>query len=137
MPDALVITLRWIHIASMTTLLGGMIFWRLALYPASRRMAQAEGDALLDRASAAFRPLIFASIGGLLFSGIINYGLTPGHTKFYHMLIGIKFLFVLHVFAVAILIAKPHNPRRTRMATGAMITGLIILAISAWLRRIF
>jgi hypothetical protein len=53
------------------------------------------------------------------------------------MLLGIKFLFALHVFAVSILIVQPNNPRRTRMATGTMISGLIVLFLSAWLRRIF
>jgi hypothetical protein len=137
MPDALGIALRWIHIASMATLLGGMVFWALVLAPAARGLAGGENSALLDRAAAAFRPLIFFAMGGLLLSGIINYGTTPGHTPFYHMLIGIKFLFVGHVFAVAFLMAKPSNPRRTRLAIGAVISGLIIVAISAWLRRIF
>jgi hypothetical protein len=53
------------------------------------------------------------------------------------MLLGIKLLLVLHVFAVSILIVQPKNPRRVRMLTGTMISGLVILAISAWLRRIF
>ena len=34
------------------------------------------------------------------------------------MLLGIKLLLVLHVFAVAILIVQPKNPRRVRMMTG-------------------
>ena len=52
-------------------------------------------------------------------------------------LFGIKILLALHVFAVAFLITKPVNPRRSRMMTGTIISGLIILAISAYLRRIF
>ena len=31
MPDEIAIPLRWLHIASMTTLLGGIVFWRLVL----------------------------------------------------------------------------------------------------------
>lgn len=135
MPDALVITLRWIHIASMTTLLGGMIFWSLVLGRAASRMTQTEGALLLDRAAGAFRPLTYLAIGGLLFTGIPNY-LSKPHTSFYHMLIGMKFLLVGHVFAVAVLMGKAQNPRRTRMATGAMISGLVIVAISAWLRQL-
>jgi hypothetical protein len=61
----------------------------------------------------------------------------PGHTKLYHAVFGIKLLLALHVFAVSILIVQPNNPRRTRMATGTMISGLVILLISAWLRRNF
>ena len=131
------IAVRWVHIASMATLLGGMIFWRLVMAPASVGLPEGERSALLERAASAFRPLIFAAVTGLLASGIINYLGSPGHTPFYHMLLGIKLLLAMHVFAVAILIVKPGNKRRTRLATGTMISGLIILLISAWLRRIF
>jgi CDP-diglyceride synthetase len=120
----------------MATLVGGMIFWTLVLSPAAGRLPPGEGSALLDRAAAAFRPLLFFAMGGLLLSGIINYWANPVDSKLYQALIGIKFLFVAHVFAVAYLIGKPVNSRRTRLATGAMISCLIILAISACLRRI-
>lgn len=132
MPDSVAIVLRWIHIASMATLLGGIIFWRLVLVRAGEDRGPAE-----ERIARAFRPWVFLSVAGLLFSGSINYLATPGHTRFYHMLFGIKLLLAAHVIAVAILIVRPDNPRRTRMVTGVMISGLAILAISAWLRRIF
>jgi hypothetical protein len=93
--------------------------------------------AFTERAAAAFRPMVFASITGLVVSGFANYLGTPGHSKTYHMMLGIKLLLALHVFAVAILMVRPNNPRRTRMATGTMISALVILAISAWLRRNF
>ncbi len=134
MSDEIAIPLRWLHIASMTTLLGGIVFWRLVL---ARAGVDDTRGAFTERIAAAFRPLVFASIAGLVLSGSINYLAAPGHTKFYHMLFGIKFLLALHVFAVSILIVQPNNPRRTRMATGTMISGLIILFLSAWLRRIF
>ena len=74
---------------------------------------------------------------GLIVSGTYNLLTNPGHTPKYHMLLGIKLMLVLHVFAVALLITQPKNPRRARMMTGTLISGLIILAISAYLRRIF
>ncbi len=134
MSDEIAISLRWLHIASMTTLLGGIVFWRMVLVRAG--VDETRG-AFTERIAASFRPLVFASIAGLVLSGFINYLSAPGHTKFYHMLLGIKLLLALHVFAVAILIVQPNNPRRTRMATGTMISGLVILFISAWLRRTF
>jgi uncharacterized membrane protein len=137
MPDGIAISLRWLHIASMTTLLGGMIFWRLVLARASEDMSMAARGPLFERVAAGFRPLVLASIGGLVVSGVINYLLAPGHSKFYHMLFGIKMLLALHVFAVSILMVQPNNPRRTRLATGTMISGLVVLVISAWLRRNF
>jgi uncharacterized membrane protein len=134
MSEQIAIGLRWLHIASMTTLLGGIIFWRLVLAPAG---ADDTRGAFTERIAAAFRPLVLVSITGLIASGLINYLTAPGHSKFYHMLFGIKLLLALHVFAVSILIVQPNNPRRTRMATGTMISGLVILLISAWLRRNF
>ena len=134
MPDEIAIPLRWLHIASMATLLGGMIFWGLVL---ARAGVDETRGAFTERIAAAFRPLVIAAIAGLVVSGIINYLGTPGHSKLYHAVFGVKLLLALHVFAVSILIVQPNNPRRTRMATGAMISGLIIVLISAWLRRNF
>jgi uncharacterized membrane protein len=134
MPDALAIPIRWLHIASMATLLGGIIFWRLALAPSG---IDKERGALVEAIAAAFRPLVFISIAGLVLSGTINYLSAPGHTKLYHAVFGVKILLALHVFAVSILIVQPNHPRRTRLATGTMISGLVILFISAWLRRNF
>ena len=121
----------------MTTLLGGMIFWRLVLTRASEDMGMAGRGPLFERIATAFRPLVLASVAGLVVSGLINYLAAPGHSKIYHMLFGIKLLLALHVFGVAIVMVQPNNPRRTRLATGTMISGLIILVISAWLRRNF
>jgi cytochrome bd-type quinol oxidase subunit 2 len=134
MPDEIAISLRWLHIASMTTLLGGIVFWRMVL---ARAGVDDTRGAFTERIAAAFRPLVFTSIAGLLISGFINFLAAPGHSKQYHMLFGIKLLLALHVFAVSILIVQPNNPRRTRMATGTMLSGLAILLISAWLRRNF
>ncbi len=120
--------------ASMATLLGGVIFWRLALARAGVNGAAGE---LMEKIAAAYRPLVLASIVGLTLSGFINYLTTPGHTRYYHVLFGIKMLLALHVFAAAFLMVQPHHPRRVRLATSIMISGLIILFISAWLRRIF
>jgi cytochrome bd-type quinol oxidase subunit 2 len=134
MPDWVAIPFRWLHIASVVTLLGGIIFWRMAL---ARADIEKTGGALIERVAAAFRPLVFLSIGGIVVSGAVNYLAVPGHTKLWHAMFGIKLLLALHVFAVAILIVQPNHPRRTRLATGTMISGLVILLISAWLRRNF
>ncbi len=61
----------------------------------------------------------------------------PGHSVLYHTLLGIKLLLALHVFAAALLVTRPRNPRRTRLMTGTVISGLIIVALSAYLRRIY
>jgi hypothetical protein len=137
MPDVLQVILRWIHIASMATLIGGILYGRLVMAPAISTLGPDAKEAFGNTAAALFRPFVFVAIGGLVFSGTINYLSKPGHRPIYHMLFGIKMLLALHVFAVSILIVQPKNPRRVRMMTGTLISGLVILAISAWLRLNF
>jgi hypothetical protein len=105
--------------------------------PASGALAPEACDGLNERAAAAYRPVVFVAIAGLLVSGLYNILSSPGHTVRYHIVLGIKLLLVAHVFAVSLLIVRPHNPRRARMMTGAFISGLIIVLISVYLRRIF
>src|SRR5580692_8249870 len=137
MADALFVLMRWLHIASVATLIGGMIFGRMVMSQAAEGLSPDSRESFMDRAAGFYRPLVFAAMGGLLISGTYNILTNPGHTPLYHMLLGIKLLLVMHVFAVAILITRPHNPRRARMMAGAAISGLAIIAISAYLRHIF
>jgi len=137
MLELLQVVMRWLHIASVATLIGGIIYWRLTLTPATRPLAQQIQDDLEGNATSAFRPIAFTAMVCLLISGIYNILSSTGHSTFYHTLLGIKLLLVGHVFTVTILILQPRNPRRTRMLTGVMISGLTIILISAYLRRIF
>lgn len=137
MADVLYEIMRWLHLASMATLLGGMIFARFAMARAMEGLAPEAREPLVERAAARYKPFVYTAIGGLVISGSYNLLTNPGHRPIYHMLLGIKLLLALHVFAVAILIVQPKNPRRVRMMTGLVISGLTIIAISAWLRHIF
>lgn len=135
--DAVIVVMRWLHLTSMATLIGGFLYGRLVMTPAIGSLAPDAGEALGDRAAAAYRPLVLSAIAGLIISGLYNIYTNPGHSVKYHILLGVKLLLALHVFAVAYLIVQPKNPRRARMMTGTLISGLVIIAISAYLRRIF
>lgn len=115
-----------IHILSAIALLGGAICWRFVL--------DAEGVI-----AAKWRNLAYASIAGLLLSGIYNFtyklGLGP-LPKSYHSIFGIKMLLALHVFAVGILLARENNTRRARQLTGVVASGVVIVVLSATLRYI-
>ena len=63
----------------------------------------------MERAAALYRPFVYSAIGGLVISGTYNLLTNPGHRPIYHMLLGIKLLLALHVFAVAILIVQPQE----------------------------
>ncbi len=137
MIDALTVIMRWIHIASMATLVGGVLYGRMVMAPAMASLAEDVRAAFAERAAARYRPFVMAAVAGLIISGLFRLAITPGHHRFYHMLLGLKLLLALHVFGVAFVIVQPNHPRRVRLMTGMLISGLIIIAISAWLSRIF
>ena len=134
----LAVSMRWIHIASIVTLIGGFIFARFALAPALTAMPVAERDVLDKRIVRNFRPVLYTVLATILGSGLYNYLSKTSYPPHYHMIIGIKFLFVLHIFAVTILYSMPDagEAKRRRWLSGMVATGLIIIAISGYLRWI-
>jgi hypothetical protein len=134
----LAVCMRWIHISSVVTLIGGFIYARFALFPALAKVPEPMRGEIGDRAVANFRPLLYTVMATILGSGLYNYLTKPFYPRFYHMWIGIKFLFVLHIFAVAVLYTIPGagEIKRKRWLTGMVISGLIIIAISGYLRWI-
>ena len=134
----LAVCMRWIHIASVVTLLGGFIFARVALAPALAAIPEPERGTLGKKVVGNFRPLLYTVLATVLGSGLYNYLTKPRYPPFYHMWIGIKFLFVLHIFAVAVLYTIPdaEEVKRKRWLNGMILSGLIIIAISGYLRWI-
>ena len=137
MADALFVLMRWLHLTSMATLVGGMLFGRFVMISSEDILAPDARDTFGARAARAYRPLVLAAVMGLIVSGTYNLLTNPGHTPTYHILLGVKLLLVMHVFAVAFLVTPPKNPHRARLMAGTVVSGLIIIAISAYLRRIF
>jgi hypothetical protein len=137
MTDALIVIMRWLHLASLAALLGGLFYARVVVAPALGTLAADAARALADKTAAAFRPYVLASAFGLVISGSYSLLTNPGHSVKYHILLGAKLLLVMHVLAVAFLTMQPGIPRRARMMTGTLISGAVIIAIAAYLRRIF
>jgi hypothetical protein len=136
---ALNILMRILHIISAVTLLGGILAWRFGVTPALATLGEETRTKVDDAVAAKWRPAVILSVLGLLVSGIYNYmrwrsgGLPPE----YHAVIGVKFLLALHVFAVALLAARPGNAKRGRQLMGVAISGVTIVVLSAilnWLR---
>jgi len=136
MTEALNVLMRWLHITSVVVLIGGVLYARLIVAPAVASLPAAEQDTLGDAMAARFRSLLYLAVLFLLCSGVYNLFLNLGRGPLYQALLGIKLLLVLHVFGVGFLIVKPKNARRTRQLTGIMISGVIIIAISAVLRQL-
>ena len=131
------ILMRWLHIASVATLIGGMIYGWLVLVPAAAVLAIDARKALYERTAALYRPVVFGAIAALLVSGGYNLMTNPGHNIRYYILLGIKLLLVAHVFAVGIVLVTKNPEHRGRLLAGSAISGLIIILISAYLRRNF
>ena len=137
MPDALAAIMLWLHVASIAILVGGLLYGALALRATAGAVPPDVEQTLQERTASRFRLRVYLAIAALVFSGVYNLLSTPGHTTRYKILLGVKLLLVLHVFAVAILAVQPKVQRRARMMYGAGISGLIVILISAYLRRIF
>ena len=127
--------MRWIHIASVVTLIGGFLYARFVLAPALASVPPTEGYRL-GNLIAAFRPLLFTVLITTLGSGIYNYATKASCPPTYRLWLGIKLLLVLHIFAAAVLYSlRPSNlAKRNRTALGIVISGLIVIAISNYLR---
>ena len=132
------IAMLWLHIGSAITLLGGFVFARFALAPAIDSLPEGERRSFDSSVASRFRGLAYTVIGTALISGIYNYLTKSAFPPGYHMWIGIKFLLVLHIFAAAILYSLPDvaPATRSRRATGILISGALLVLISAYLRWI-
>jgi hypothetical protein len=115
MDAALAIGMRWVHIASVIVLLGGMFYARVVV-----------GDL-----APGFKPVAYWAIGGILASGIYNFVSKNSVPANYQLWLGIKVLLALHVFAATILYRG-----KKRSLTGVVISGALILTISEYLRWI-
>lgn len=116
MNAVLPLAMRFLHIASVIVLLGGIFYARFAVGELSPR----------------FKPMVYTAIGGILVSGTYNFLSKPFYPPHYHLWFGIKVLLALHVFAAAVLYRKGKE----RALTGIVISGTLIVAISAYLRYI-
>src|SRR5438477_10961817 len=136
MTDALNVLMRWLHITSVAVLVGGIFYARFVIVPAVSTLPAQDRDTLGAAIAARYRSLLYLAMLFLTGTGVYNMVMNLGRGPVYQALLGIKLLLVLHVFAVAFLIVKPKNPRRTRMMTGVVISGLTIIALSAVLRQL-
>jgi hypothetical protein len=118
MDAALPLVMRWLHIASVVILLGGVFYARFV-----------EGVM-----SARFKPWGYAAIGGILVSGTYNFLSKSTFPPHYHAWFGIKVLLALHVFAIVVMYNPERHKMKPRLLTGVAITGALILACSAYLR---
>jgi uncharacterized membrane protein len=135
---------RWLHIVTAATAVGGLLYARLVVTPALAEMSAETRAALTAKMAARLRPVVWATIVVALVSGVYNFfaRLSLGVAPAYHIVFGIKFLAALHVFAILLLLSGPpsgdpqREAKRGRWLTGAVISGLVIVALGAYLRTL-
>jgi uncharacterized membrane protein len=132
------VCMRWIHVVSVVTLIGGFIYARFVLAPALAALSPSEREAVGSNAVRCFRPLLITVLATVLISGMYNYATKTSFPPGYNMWMGIKLLLVLHIFASAILYSvRPANEaKRNRTALSIVISGLIVIGIAAYLRHL-
>jgi uncharacterized membrane protein len=136
MTDVLSAIMRWLHITSAVVMVGGVLYARFVIAPALATLTAQDQETLAAAMAARYRSLLYLAMVFLAGTGLYNTIMNMGRGPLYQSLLGIKLLLVLHVFAVGLLIVRPKNPKRSRQMTGMVISGLVILAISAVLRQL-
>jgi hypothetical protein len=128
--------MRWIHIASVVTLIGAFIYARFALAPALATLPPSEGEAVGAAAVRSFRALLYTVLITVIGSGVYNFAMKASYPPGYQMWFGIKMLLVLHIAAAAILysVRESGQAKRNRTVLGIVVSGLLVVAISAYLR---
>jgi uncharacterized membrane protein len=128
--------MRWVHILTVITVLGGLIYARLVESPALELLPLERRADVAGAINNRFRPWLRFALFALVLSGLYNLvtkvNLPPG----YHLWFGVKMLFALHIITVSFLLSKPSvkQERRNRMMSGVVISGVIVVLISAYLR---
>jgi uncharacterized membrane protein len=128
------LVMRFLHILSAVTLVGGTLAWRLGMVPALAPLATDVKAKVGNAIAASWRPWMLSAMGGLLVSGIWQYMSVKNPPSAWHAVIGVKFLLVLHIFAVGFLVTQQNNEKRARQLTGIVISGVIVVALAAVLR---
>ena len=112
--------MRWVHLMSIIVLVGGAYY--------SVRF----GPVLGER----FRGTALTAMALILGSGLFNLLTKVNPPKGYHMWFGIKFLLVLHIFAVTWLAVMPGTDegKRQRVMRSAVLSAMVVVALSGYLR---
>ncbi len=135
---ALAIVMRWLHIASVITLLGGFVFARFVVMPALKPVDEKTRGQLLDYIRVRFRPLLFGSMALVVLSGVYNLTWADWMPAAPTIIwFGIKMIFALHIFGVGLLLLRRRGclkAKRSRLTAGVVVSGAVVVAIAAYLR---
>lgn len=141
--DFIAVLSRWLHIGSVIVLVGGTVFMRYVLMPASEPLEPAEHEKLRDRIMNRWKALVHGLIAILVLTGIyniINRFQTGKPVVTYHILLTVKILLALFILFVASALVgrskglQPLRDNRKRWLTINIAIAAIVLLISNLLR---
>ena len=130
----LIIIMRYIHIVSAITAVGGIMFCMLCLSPAVRLLDDGFRDSLLKLVHGRFLRVLWVCIAGLTISGVFAWmhwaPIYKDMGPLGNALIGTKVLLAVMMFAVvgARSIGMIKNPRVALMINIHLAAGVILIA---------
>ena len=137
MPEGFAVELimRWIHILSAVTAVGGTIFIMLVLQPAiSKGIPKSDQEAFRTLIMKRWKLIVHSLIVFFLFSGFYNYiVITSGRHEgqsLYHALFGVKFLLAL-VFFFFVIVGTSTMKWSARFRENKAVSALMLIAALA------
>lgn len=119
MPLIVELIVRWLHIFPAIILVGGTLYMVFALHPAMQSTEFAEKGNLKQAIRSRWAKVVMISAGLVLISGIVSLVLQATQydfpQKYYHPLVGLKFLLALVILYIAsLLTGRSQNAEKFR-----------------------
>ncbi len=135
--------MQWVHLMAAVVGVGGMAFLLLILIPSLRVLSTEQREALSRAVAAKFRWATWSAITLLLISGLYNirryYWEEPWDKAWKFLALKIVLSFALFGIVLALTIPlKVFDPLRARRRTWLIVAlslGVVVILISAYLRR--
>lgn len=134
---------QWVHVAAAVIGIGSMGFFLLILTPSLGALSPEQRDLLLRRVLGRFRWVSWSVIILLIASGLGNVRLWAWDAPWgaYWKWLTVKIVLAFLVFTIALALTVPlkllerFRARRQLWLTVAFVLGLVVILISAYLRR--
>lgn len=136
--EYVLVALRWVHVLSVVTLVGGLIFQCCVLLPGLKVLSDEQRTALREAMRGTWAKCVMVTAGLILLSGIVNIGITFPRTDFggpkglYHGLVGLKLLLAFVILYIASLLSgRSAAAHRFREKEGMWLNVVVFLGIIA------
>ena len=123
---------RWLHITAAATAVGGAMFMKFALHPASETLATEEKKQLREAVRARWAKVVHGAIAVLLATGFYNFMMMVKTYDFkgtlYQPIFGVKFILAIGIFGLAeMLVGRGKAAQKLRENAGKWLSVLVAL----------